>query len=95
MIELSVFDCDELLYNYTCDDEGVHSLYYIDDSPWSIPYRGKLALSVKDDGDGFKFLFPAKLNNKHLDYGEFSRLAILLRIINRDHKLEIAEKIKL
>lgn len=65
-------------YELTCNDNGeyVHSLYYSDTDNWSIGTKSTLAMQVIDNGNGIK------IGEKHLDYGEFNELHLLLRLID-------------
>ena len=84
-----IFIDEEHEYDYE-EVEGVHTLYYNNSGYWNSSVRNTIALQITDDGNGL--IFGKKLKNR-IDYSESVCLTILLKLINKDYKFEISNKI--
>jgi hypothetical protein len=71
-------------YDYTLEDDNVHTLRYSDNGHWTYPKE--ICMQVKDDGNGLEVVFSEE---GRIDYSEAEKLLILLNIINRDTRYEI------
>jgi hypothetical protein len=78
-------------YQYDYEQNGMmHTLSYSNVEYWSSHIRGKVALVIKDDGNGYSIQGPFKKSD--IDYAEAERLEILLRILNQGPSYEIGTK---
>jgi len=71
-------------YDYSLEDDSVHTLRYSDNGSWTYPKE--IAMQVVDDGNG---LIVQLDEEGRIDYSEAEKLLILLKIINRDIKYEL------
>jgi hypothetical protein len=71
-------------YDYTLEDDNVHTLRYSDNGSWTYPKE--IAMQIVDDGNG---LIVQLDEEGRINYSEAERLLILLKIINRDTKYEV------
>jgi hypothetical protein len=74
-------------YDYTLEDDNVHTLRYSDNINWTYPKE--IAMQIGDDGNGLIVQFNEE---GRIDYSEAEKLLILLKIINRDIKYELVTK---
>ena len=80
-------------YEYDYEEVGgVHTLYYINSKHWHSNVRGKIALQLSDDGNGLIF-GEEKLKKNSINYMQSVQLTILLKLINKDYKFEISNKV--
>jgi len=75
-------------YDYELIDERLHTLYY-NGVQWSSHVIGKVAMQIKDDGNGLIINFNDK---NRIDYSEAEQLFILLKLIDNKAKYEIGTK---
>lgn len=78
-------------YDYEVVDDNKHTLYYSTGDNWTSYYRGKIALQIEDDGNGFKFLTKFTEKNR-MDYSETEHMYILIRLTNCHNNYEIGTK---
>ena len=77
----------ELLVN---GNVNLHNLYYSDLDEWSQHIKGKIAMSIKDCGNGLEQM--EKESSNRINYCEAAELFILLKLINSPAKYEIGTK---
>ena len=66
-----------------------HVLSYSNGEQWTNLYKGVVASTIKDDGNG---LILSLYNEEKLDYSEAERLFVLLKLVLEPAKYEIATK---
>ena len=76
-------------YDYELSDDNLHTLYYSNTEQWNDHIKGKIAMTIEDDGNGLKVYFD---ENGRIDYAEAECLFILLKLINQPAKYEIGTK---
>ena len=80
-------------YDYELVEDSLHNLQHVltysNGEQWTNLYKGVVASTIKDDGNG---LILSLYNKEKLDYSEAERLLILLKLITQPAKYEIAEK---
>ena len=69
-----------------------HILSYSNGEQWTNIYKGVVASTIQDDGNG---LLLSLYNEERLDYAEAERLAVLLKLAMQPAKYEIATKVLL
>lgn len=84
-----IFIDGEYEYDYWNIDNR-HTLYRNNSEIWNSHVRGELVMEITDDGNGL--IFGEKLK-KRVDYSESIYLTILLKLINKDYKFEISNKV--
>lgn len=72
-----------------------YTLFYSEGEQWTSNTRGKIAMEITDDGNGFYIVEPKLSDGNHFDYSEMLFVSILTKIIFQNRKIELAEKIKL
>ena len=80
-------------YEYDYEElDGVHTLYYNNCEQWNKHTRGEIALQLIDDGNGLIF-GEEKLKKNSINYMQSVQLTIILKLINKDYKFEISNKV--
>ena len=82
-----IFIDDVHEYDYELIDDNRHTLYFSNADQWNDHIKGKIAMVIKDTGNGLEGDESGKI-----DYHEAEQLFILLKLINPIQKYEIAEK---
>jgi hypothetical protein len=85
-----IFIDDIYEYDYeeiTQGDVIYHILYFSNAEQWNDHIKGKIAMEIKDDGNGLE-----GDESGRIDYAEAERLFILLKLINQPAKYEIGTK---
>jgi hypothetical protein len=77
------YDYEEL----TQGDVIHHNLYFSNAEQWNDHIKGKIAMVIKDDGDGLE-----GDESGRIDYHKVEQLFILLKLINPIQKYEIGTK---
>jgi hypothetical protein len=80
-------------YNYeSVESKGctMHNLYYSEAEFWTKP--GELVLSLKDTGNEYRIVSKG-YDRKKIEHDESIELAIVLKIIFRDRKIEMGESV--
>jgi hypothetical protein len=86
-----IFIDDEYNFDYELVDHNKHTLYFSNSEYWTEHTKGTIAFQLEDDGNGLNVL--TKFSEKgRIDYSEVEYLFILLKIIQRPAKYEIAQK---
>ena len=83
-----IFVDDVHEYDYDVVNDNVHVLYF-QGGQWNSNLLGRVAMSIKDDGNGLDIFFEEL---GRIDYAEAERLFILLKLINQPAKYEIGTK---
>jgi len=79
-------------YEYDYEElDGVYTLYHNHSEQWNLHTKGGVALQIIDDGNGLKF-GGKKIKNR-IDYSQSIYLTILLKLINKDYKFEVSNKV--
>lgn len=84
-----IFINQEYEYDYQ-EVDGVHTLYRNNSEQWIASVKGEVVMKITDDRNGL--IFGEKLK-KRIDYSESIYLTILLKLINKDYKFEISNKV--
>lgn len=91
MEKQAIFEDGVHEYDYSYNEATrEHILYYSQGEQWTDHCKGEIIMQIKDTGNELKILSLEKRNQ--LNYHEAVCLTILLRIIHRDYKFEIATK---
>jgi hypothetical protein len=80
-------------YNYhkleAAEHATVHTLYYSDDTEWSVDIRNTVAMQLVDTGNGIEIIGIS--TKKEINYLEAEQLHILLRLSSGSTVYQIAE----
>ena len=80
-------------YEYDYENIGnTHTLYRNNSEHWNSHVRGELIMEITDDGNGLIF-GEEKLKKNSINYMQSVQLTILLKLINKDYKFEISNKV--
>lgn len=85
-----IFVDGEYEYDYE-EVDGVHTLHYNNSEYWNSNIRNTIALQLTDDGNGL--IFGEEKLKKKINYSQSIYLTILLKLINKDYKFEISNKV--
>ena len=81
--DIHEYDYEEL----TQGDVIHHNLYFSNAEQWNDHIKGKIAMVIKDTGNGLEGDESGKI-----DYAEAERLFVLLKLVTQPAKYEIATK---
>jgi hypothetical protein len=84
--KLAIDDGNKLIINA---GNEIHQLYHSQNHEWSDDVKGKLAISISDNGAGIEFSEPIE----QIDYSDAQELRILLGIILKDDCEELQIRI--
>lgn len=88
--QIFIDDVHEYDYEFLQTGNGkLHNLYYSNGGEWTEHVKGKIAMVIKDDGNGLEGMDGG---SSRINYSEAEQLFILLKLINSPAKYEIAEK---
>jgi hypothetical protein len=86
--QIFIDDVHEYDYEFLQTGNGkLHNLYYSNGGEWTDHIKGKIAMVIKDDGNGLE-----GDESGRIDYHEAEQLFILLKLINPVQKYEIGTK---
>lgn len=74
---------------------NLYTLYYSIGEQWSSTCQGKMIIQIEDTGNEFKITHGTPVVRNKVEYDVMLAMSILTKIIFKDRRIEMAEKIKL